>query len=354
MGLPLSVNRALQGACRLAVAAVSLRGVVAVSLRGVAGLSLACAAVPPPEGRVGVSGATDAPATEVPSEEGRNPAAASPKRSQLFFAWTLEGELWLKAFSAGGVVPFEQRLARDVQHVLHNPELELIWYSDAERLWVIDTRSHDVADWQPVLIASHLPQGDRLHVERGGSHYVAPGRISDETLELVLHWDAEPWIEAGGDASRLDGLDGRAWLERERARPPRPAAALQFAPADKRSPLPADWAGCRQPGICGAALPFGPRGWELVVTNEDLGGDFLEHECRLHDPATALFSAPLDGQKWAAPDGVAAGPCGPYLFNSEKNAFLVEDVVCSVGGTCTTLDGRGRGWLEPGGAVGNE
>jgi hypothetical protein len=272
----------------------------------------------------------------------------------LFFAATLEGDLLLKAFSSSGIAPFEQRLAGGVQHVLYNPELELFWYSDAERLWVIDTHNPDIGNWRPVLIASYLPQSDRLHIERGGLHYVGPGRISDETLELVLHWDAEPWIDGGEAAPRLEGLDGRDWLERERARPSRSFAAADFALAEHHVALPSSWAGCQQPGTCGAALPFGPRGWELVVTNEDLGGDFLEHDCLLHDPATDLFSAPLDGQTWSALSGVAPGQCGPYLFNHGNDAFLVADVVCSVGRNCVTLEGRGAGWLEPGGTVGNE
>jgi hypothetical protein len=48
------------------------------------------------------------------------------------------------------------------------------------------------------------------------------------------------------------------------------------------------------------------------------------------------------------------GQCGPYLFNHGNDAFLVADVVGSIGRNCVTLEGRGAGWLEPGGSVGNE
>jgi hypothetical protein len=332
LGLPLIFSRAWCAAC-----------------------CLACTAVPPRTGPLVVSEVSRTPATEAPSELTSAAATVLPHRSELFFARTLEGELVLRAFASTGLAPFNQLLARDVQHVLYNPELELFWYSDAARLWVIDTHNADASAWQPVLIASHLPQNDRLHVERDRLHYTGPGRIDDETLELELHWGAEPWIEGGEGGGRLENLDGKAWLARERARPPRSAPAAQFFLAEHRVALPPGWAGCQGPdGICAAALPFGPRGWELVVTNEDLGGDFLEHACRLHDPATNTFATPPDAPKWASLGDVAPGPCGPYLFNHENTAFLIADVVCAIGSTCTPLDGQGSGWLEPGAIIGNE
>jgi hypothetical protein len=311
---------------------------------------LGCAAVPPRDVRPVVSEASRAPASAARS----TPSPALPKRSELFFATTLDGELVLRAVSPTGVAPFSQLLARDVRGVLYNPELELFWYNDATRLWVIDTHL-DVGAWQPVLIASNLPQNDRLHVVRGATHYTGPGRISDEAMELELHWDAAPWIEGGEDGERLENLDGRAWLTRERERPVRSVSKADFLRAERRVKLPSDWTGCQGPdGTCAAALTFGARGWELVVTNEDLGGDFLEHECRVHDPLTDTFASPPDGEKWAALSDVAPGPCGPYLFNHDNDAFLVSDVVCGIGSGCSALEGKGRGWLEPGRIVGNE
>jgi hypothetical protein len=277
-----------------------------------------------------------------------------PRRSDSFFATTLDGSLVVQAFSSTGLASFEQVLAREVQHVLHNPELGLFWYSDATRLWVIDIQNPEVNAWQPVLIASGLPLGDRLRVERKGTHYTGPGRISDETMELVLHWDSSPWIEGGEGGGRLANLDGEAWLARERARPARAVVATDFTRTEDRVTLPADWAGCQPPGACGAALPFGPRGWELVVTNEDASGDFLAHECLLHDPASGTFATPPGAPRWAGPMGMAPGPCGPYRFNQQGDVFLVADTVCRLGSACVTLEGRGRGWIEPGAVVGDE
>jgi hypothetical protein len=51
---------------------------------------------------------------------------------------------------------------------------------------------------------------------------------------------------------------------------------------------------------------------------------------------------------------MAPGPCGPYRFNQQGDAFLVADMVCRLGSACVTLEGRGRGWFEPGGVVGDE
>jgi len=47
-----------------------------------------------------------------------------------------------------------------------------------------------------------------------------------------------------------------------------------------------------------------------------------------------------------------SGPCGPYRFNADGDAFLVNDTLCNVGGTCESLGGWSVGWLVPGTTVG--
>jgi hypothetical protein len=332
LGLPLIISGSLCAAC-----------------------CLACTAVAPRQGRLVASEASRVPSTEAPGGSPSASDAPLPKRGELFFATTLDGDLMLRAFTATGLAPFNQLLAREVREVIYNPELELFWYSDATRLWVIDTRDVEVSTWQPVLIASDLPENDGLHVKRNGSDYSGPGRSTDETLELDLHWDANPWIGGGEGGRRLENLDGAAWLARERVRPARSVGVADFNHADHRAALPPGWTGCTGPdGICAAAVPFGPRGWELMVTNEDFGGDFPEHDCRLYDPASHTFATPPEGRQWAPASDVAPGPCGPYLFNDENDAFLVSDVVCRIGSGCTALEAQGRGWLEPGRIVGDE
>jgi len=139
-----------------------------------------------------------------------------PERSQLFITKSPEGELALRAWGSSGLTPFRQVLAVDSRATLYDAELELLWFGDAgARLWVLDLRELP-ASRSPVLIASHLPEHAKLSVMHGERYVEGPGQVGEEWMELVVHWQQQAWIDGGEGDGRLDGLDGQAWLERER------------------------------------------------------------------------------------------------------------------------------------------
>jgi hypothetical protein len=207
-----------------------------------------------------------------------------------------------------------------------------------------------------VLIASHLPQHAKLSVARRGKHVEGPGRVSEEWMELVLHWEEEPWIDGGEGEGRLDQLDGATWLGRERQRPAREVPPwTQFEGDGPHVALPPGVAQCDDARLCGAALPFGALGWQLVVAkNDETHGDFSHNGCLLYDPDQEAFARPPEASEWAKVVDTPLTTCGPYRFNAKGDAFLVADKVCRVGGGCTSLESFGSGWLVPGATVGME
>lgn len=268
-------------------------------------------------------------------------------RERLFLVHSDRAELLLRSLSSGA----EHRLACNVQHVLHDPALELVWFSDEQRLWVVDLRTA----WEtqmPVLIANDLPPHVEIHVERCRSNVTEPVDACDLAPFLHLHWVEEPWL-AGGSGSGLTDLDGRTWLASERLRAALPATeALWFHPSDPKVALPPARAHCEDGNRCGVSLPFGAANRELVLTDQSEGGDCWNFGCLLRDSESGDFGTPPQPAHWGSAENMPAGPCGPYRFNADSGAFLVKDLVCEVGGSCKPLRGQGLGWLTPGTTLG--
>jgi hypothetical protein len=116
--------------------------------------------------------------------------------------------------------------------------------------------------------------------------------------------------------------------------------------------LPPARARCEDVSRCGAAIPFAPSTWQLVLTDQSEGADCWHFGCLLRDSATGSFGTPPQPTRWGPADDLPAGPCGPYRFNADGSVFLVQDVICSVAGNCRPLDGSGIGWLVPGSVLG--
>jgi len=280
-----------------------------------------------------------------------------PERSDLFIAKKSGGQLTLRAFGAAGLAPFVHVLASDIRATLYDAELELLWFGDAEaRLWVIDLRELGPGSAAPVLIASQLPQHAKLSVAREGRYVEGTGQVGEEWMELVLHWEQEPWLDGGEGEGRLDHLEGQAWLGRERLRSPREVpAATAFEGEGPHVALPASIAQCDDARLCGAALPFGARTWQLVVAkNDETHGDFSHNGCLLYDPEKNAFARPPEASEWAKVVDTQLSTCGPYRFNAKGDAFLVSDKACRLGGGCASLESFGSGWLVPGATVGME
>jgi hypothetical protein len=322
--------------------------------------AIGCAALSPPA----------APPPPLPVPSALAPAAVAPGHAEWpalresLLVNTRDRLLW-RAFGPAGLTAFEHVIASDVLELLYDAELELLWFSDeGGRLWVSDLRalaasspgSASHASLSPnVLIASDLPEHEKLSVWVGDRYVEGPGQLGEGSIELSLRWEDDPHFETDA-GEHLGRIEGRAWLERERARPTRPVPAVQQPDEPgPHIPLPAAIARCDNPELCGAARPFGQSGWQLVVTKTDeTHGDFSHYGCLLYDPARATFARPPDTRTWQPAADPDLDTCGPYRFNSAGDAFLASDQVCRVGSECTPLHGSAIGWLEPGMTVGRE
>jgi hypothetical protein len=279
------------------------------------------------------------------------PAAAEswPDEGRLFLVTNARAELELRAEGSD----FVRRLAANAQHVLYDPELELVWFSDDQRLWVIDLRHPAPATVAPVPIAGPLPPHVEIHIDRGGTHRVEPTDACDVAPILVLHWESEPWIE-DDEGQPSTPLEGRAWLAREGARVARSVGAERWLhPADAHLPLPPARARCEDPEWCGAAQPFAASGWQLVLAEQSEGADCWQFGCLLFDSANGTFGTPPRPSQWGPAEDTPVGPCGPYRFDAAGSAFLIGDLLCAAGGSCQPLGGSSIGWLTPGATLGS-
>jgi hypothetical protein len=297
-------------------------------------------------------------ATHAPS------TTAWPPRAESLLAQSGDRLVW-RAFGSSGLGAFEHVIASDVHELLYDAELELLWFSDtSNRLWVSDLRA--LAASTPtnappnVLIASDLPEHQKLSVWIGDRLVEGSGQLGEGSVELSLRWDEVATFETDAAetdaAEHLGRIEGKAWLQRERERTARAVPELQKP--DESGPhiaLPAGIAQCDNPELCGAARPFGSSGWQLVITKTDeTHGDFSHYGCLLHDRARAAFARPPDTRTWHPAADPELDTCGPYRFNARGDAFLASDRVCRVGAECTPLGGVAIGWLEPGATVGRE
>jgi hypothetical protein len=282
-----------------------------------------------------------------------------PARSESLLAQADDRIVW-RAFGPTGLSPFEHVIASDVLELLYDAELELLWFSDTGgRLWVHDLRtlaaSSTAATTPSVLVASELPEHQKLSVWVGDRYVEGPGQLGEGSIELSLRWDDDPRFETDA-GEHLGRIEGRAWLERERSRAARviPARQQPDEPGP-HLPLPAGIAQCDNPELCGAARPFGPGGWQLVITRTDeTRGDFSHYGCLLYDPSRAAFAPLPEAQPWLPSANPELDTCGPYRFNAAGTAYLASDKVCRIAADCTPLAGVAIGWLEPGVTVGRE
>jgi hypothetical protein len=85
---------------------------------------------------------------------------------------------------------------------------------EGKALWVLDLRNVGPDSVDPVLIASHLPTFDKLHVYADAGAFEDSSQVGEDSSELWLQWTDQPSIRTGGEEpGRIDELDGRAWLD---------------------------------------------------------------------------------------------------------------------------------------------
>lgn len=270
----------------------------------------------------------------------RAPKKAYPSDAFIVRAW---GRIELRSMSEPGVTVLAEKASGET---VYDPELELIWYTHAGQLFVIDLR--DVAS-APVLIASAIPDVSKLEIFRADSSVGTLDTCEGPTL--TLNWNESPSVEAyDGDISETR-IDGRSWLQAQNARPERSVGETR-ALEGKPVRLPRKVVDCEIPEVCGATADFGERDLQLVLVLDKGGGDCWNRGCLLRDPATDRYASPPDREHWGPSDKAKRGPCGLYYFNQPKSAFLVGNRLCLAGAACQDLEGEALGWLNAGDTVG--
>ncbi|MDB4977147.1 MAG: hypothetical protein JWN48_5488 [Myxococcaceae bacterium] len=261
---------------------------------------------------------------------------------QAFLVETDDGKLLVRTRAAHDA----RMLAQNVDAVLHQPALELVWFRQGEQLAVIDLRQLTAA---PVIVASGMPEVSRLSI----AHPAETSRTNDgcDLPYVALRWAEPPELEALLDDAPALQIVNFPWLLEQRTR------AVRDVPephplGPPRVRLPAKVASCEERTSCGMTAPFGAQGLQLVQVLEEMGGDCWMRGCLFRDPVHSRFATPPMGTTWGAADATTAGPCGPYLFDRAQTAFLVGRKLCKVEGECIELDGDGVGWLRPGSVVG--
>jgi hypothetical protein len=278
--------------------------------------------------------------TDAPVEESLAASAASLSGSR-FLVETRTGQLVLRSVGTGA-----QQVLANAQRSLYDERLELVWFNDGERLWVLDLRSLAAP---PVLIAEHVPPHAEFHVAR--ERLLEPADGCDTVPVLRLNWTSKPTLEAWYAAAPPLAAAGAAWLVAQLSRPARTLAEQQTFGAARAEPTGLGAAArCEAPFVCGSSLPFG-NGGQLVLVEASVGADCWHFGCLLRDD-TGVFATPPEAKHWGPAAAVQPGSCGPYRFNLQGTAFLVGELVCATGGSCQALSARTLGWLEPGLIVG--
>jgi hypothetical protein len=271
------------------------------------------------------------------------------QRAGQFLVEAQAGELVLQSVDTTSV----RVLAGAAQGSLYDPHLELVWFDASNRLWVLDLRAPGSG---PVLIAEHVPFHSELHVVRNPGQRIQPAAGCQKGPALRLSWGVQPSLELDPGAGAADPPtltpEGTSWLARELGRAERPVAdPLRFSRPDPDVSRLETGRAC-EGATCGATLPFGSRGWQLVVVEAGVHAGCSRYACLLRDAKTASYATPPEADPFGPAFGVEPGPCGPYLFNQDGTSFLVGDIACSPKRGCQKLQGHALGWIVPGASLG--
>lgn len=297
---------------------------------------------------VGGSCAQQARVTTKPEAPPASPApTASPDLGKAEHQYLVhdDSKIWIRTIDSKA----ERALAEDSWNVLYHASLELVWYVQNEALWVIDLRTEQLA---PLRIARGITgeMGD-FKVEHPN------GSASDNTLcdveFFTLHFGQPPRFGAVAEGLAPPVLENEEWLvaqlgRKARALPESP----RFSPDKKRRIAKRARACEAYPEECGATLPLGARGTELVVMG-NAQGDCFHRYCLLYDPTTKLYSTPPDGKSWSAPAALEPSECEVYRFATDDLTFFTYTQLCVPGAPCVDVAGTVLGWLVPGRVVGD-
>ena len=255
-----------------------------------------------------------------------------------------EGRIVLRTLDGSA----ERVLANDAGDALYHPALELVWYVRDEVLHVIDLRTPDFAS---VRIARGVTSdlGD-LKVDHPN------GSASDNDLcdvEYSTLRFGEPPVFDVFDENLAPVFENADWLVQQLHRPARELPQSPDFSSDKRRRVPRRKGACDvEPEECGASVPFGERGTELVVVG-NAQGDCYHRYCLLYDATKKLFSVPPQGEVWSAAAKLEAPECEAYRFASDGRTFFTYSQLCVPDAPCVDVSGAVLGWRVPGVVVGD-
>jgi hypothetical protein len=230
---------------------------------------------------------------------------------------------------------------------LYDPAFELLWYLAGAQLEVLDLRAPNAPS---VVVVRGMPDVSRLVVRRAGSSVSTNDGCDVPTG--VFTWSDAPSVETfSEDEPGEPRIENREWLRAQLERSvrslsePRAFGFSQLA-------LPAERLDCEMPEDCGTTAEFGIHDWQLVLVRDTSGGDCWNRGCLLRSPGDDRYATPPQASKWGSAKEQRLGPCGLYLFDEQRTAFLVNRWLCRVDGNCQKLKGTALGWLVPGDTVG--
>jgi hypothetical protein len=217
-----------------------------------------------------------------------------------------------------------------------------------KQLQVLDL---DRLDQPPVAIAEGLPNVDRLEIT--GPQDSVETEDGCDLASIELDWSAKPKIACVLDPTPGLRVTNAAWLGAQRKRALRvQAKRMDFEDAGRKTRLPAKLLSCEVEESCGATLPLGATGLELVLVRQEAGGDCVHVGCLLRDPKSKLFATPPHAVSWGPANKTRPGACGPFMFDRAQKSYLVGSQLCAADSGCKPLPGPALGWIEPGDTVG--
>jgi hypothetical protein len=244
----------------------------------------------------------------------------------------------------------ERVLAKDAWNVLYHPSLELVWYTQDDALHVIDLRTPDFA---AIRIARGVAgEMGQLRIEHPNGS--ASENESCEVDFFKLRFGEPPVFEMIDENQEPPVFENASWLVQQLHRQARPLPESSFFSSEKKRHIAGRKKKDCQVSLeeCGAYLPLGARGTELVVVG-NAQGDCYHRYCLLYDPAKKLYSTPPTGEAWSAAAKIEAPECEVYRFATDNLTFFTYSQLCVPGVPCVHVSGVLLGWRVPGVVVGS-
>ena len=250
--------------------------------------------------------------------------------------------------------------ARPVDGAAHDPEQELIWFSAAGTLYVIDLRD---ARRKPIVIATRFPAGPfaidgiwnaEYDKKSAGIYPVVVVGKSPKIKTGIAPYGGKWKVEdaPSSEPVRKIRLTGKKWLTRQVRRKARPITAIEVGLPSGHVQVPlAAKADCNHNGFpCGDTAPFGDTPFQLVINGSNCGTD-CRSACLFYDPNIKKFADPAATSTWSPTPPATGSSCFRTSYGLRPGGeYFLGGSRCKVstsGVTCTASDGWTHvGWVE--------